>query len=197
MSDSLAEANVEITHRGAVLERNKRMLAKLQEKYDSVLDQMEEGPDMTLKGLQKSMVRKMKEAIDKLKAESASVEEMMQLKEGIAKLKAKIEELERTGFTNVSPHEVSEDEQLRSRLNSAIVVEKPNIKWDDVTGLAYAKAILKAAIIMPTRFSQLFTGERQPFKGILLYGPPGTGEAPINLDPCKYSSSSNLTQYSI
>ena len=58
------------------------------------------------------MVRKMKEAIAKLKAESASVEETMRLKEAIAKLKAKIEELERTGLTNVSPHEDSEDEQL-------------------------------------------------------------------------------------
>ena len=41
MSDSLAEANVEITQRGAVLERKERILAELQDKYDSVLDQME------------------------------------------------------------------------------------------------------------------------------------------------------------
>merc|ERR1719352_143175 len=59
----------------------------------------------------------------------------------------------------------------------AIVTEKPNVKWDDVAGLAQAKEMLQETVILPTRFPQLFTGKRKPWKGILLYGPPGTGKS--------------------
>ena len=40
----------------------------------------------------------------------------------------------------------------------AIVVEKPNIKWDDVAGLDAAKAALKEAVILPIKFPLLFQG---------------------------------------
>eukprot|EP01035_Chromulina_nebulosa_P041440 gene41440-56064_t len=70
-----------------------------------------------------------------------------------------------------------ETSKLRGALSSAIVSEKPNVKWDDVAGLEAAKDALKEAVILPTRFPQFFTGKRKPWKGILLYGPPGTGKS--------------------
>ena len=59
---------------------------------------------------------------------------------------------------------------------NAIVVDKPNVKWDDVAGLEVAKESLKEAVILPIKFPHLFTGKRTPWRGILLYGPPGTGK---------------------
>ena len=63
-----------------------------------------------------------------------------------------------------------EKNKLRGALSGAVVTEKPNVKWDDVAGLQLAKESLKETVILPTRFPQLFTGKRRPFKGILLYG---------------------------
>ena len=44
----------------------------------------------------------------------------------------------------------------------------------DVCGLEEAKANLKEAVVLPMKFPHLFSGSRQQWKGILLYGPPGT-----------------------
>ena len=65
--------------------------------------------------------------------------------------------------------------KLELSLSGAIVKEKPNIKWSDVAGLDQAKSLLKEAVILPVKYPQLFNAQRRPWKGILLYGPPGTG----------------------
>ena len=70
-----------------------------------------------------------------------------------------------------------EKDKMSGALASAIVTEKPNIKWEMVSGLEAAKEGLKEAVIMPIKFPQLFEGAREPWKGILLYGPPGTGKS--------------------
>ncbi|VDB99362.1 unnamed protein product [Peniophora sp. CBMAI 1063] len=70
-----------------------------------------------------------------------------------------------------------EVKKLRAGLANAIVVDKPNVKWDDVAGLEVAKESLKEAVILPIKFPHLFTGKRTPWRGILLYGPPGTGKS--------------------
>jgi vacuolar protein-sorting-associated protein 4 len=73
--------------------------------------------------------------------------------------------------------EDGETKKMRGALSSAILSEKPNVKWSDVAGLEGAKEALKEAVVLPIRFPQLFTGKRKPWKGILLYGPPGTGKS--------------------
>jgi len=71
----------------------------------------------------------------------------------------------------------TETKKFKSQIGSAIVVEKPNVKWSDVAGLDAAKEALKEAVILPIKFPHLFTGKREPWRGILLFGPPGTGKS--------------------
>lgn len=73
--------------------------------------------------------------------------------------------------------EDSESAKLRSGLNSAIIREKPNVKWNDVAGLQSAKQALQEAVILPVKFPQFFVGKRRPWRAFLLYGPPGTGKS--------------------
>uniref|UniRef100_A0A8C7XWN7 vesicle-fusing ATPase n=1 Tax=Oryzias sinensis TaxID=183150 RepID=A0A8C7XWN7_9TELE len=70
-----------------------------------------------------------------------------------------------------------EKKKFKDQLSGAIVMEKPNIKWNDVAGLEGAKEALKEAVILPIKFPHLFTGKRTPWRGILLFGPPGTGKS--------------------
>ncbi|XP_040564483.1 vacuolar protein sorting-associated protein 4B [Lepeophtheirus salmonis] len=70
-----------------------------------------------------------------------------------------------------------EKKKMMSKVEDSIVMEKPNVKWSDVAGLHTAKESLKEAVILPIKFPHLFTGKRKPWRGILLFGPPGTGKS--------------------
>ncbi|TXC74050.1 CDC48 family AAA ATPase [Sphingorhabdus soli] len=58
-----------------------------------------------------------------------------------------------------------------------VMVQVPNVKWDDVGGLDDAQQRLKEGIELPLKDPEAFRrlGIR-PAKGFLLYGPPGTGK---------------------
>lgn len=58
-----------------------------------------------------------------------------------------------------------------------IMIQAPNVRWDDVGGLDEAQVRLKEGIELPLRSPQSFKrlGIR-PAKGFLLFGPPGTGK---------------------
>ncbi|MCH8329000.1 MAG: CDC48 family AAA ATPase [Nanoarchaeota archaeon] len=58
-----------------------------------------------------------------------------------------------------------------------VLIETPNIKWDDIGGLEDVKQELIEAVEWPLKFPDSFKrlGVKPP-KGILLYGAPGTGK---------------------
>jgi vacuolar protein-sorting-associated protein 4 len=56
-----------------------------------------------------------------------------------------------------------EKKKLMTQLEGAVVVERPNVKWEDVAGLEGAKEALKEAVILPIKFPHLFTGETPGF----------------------------------
>ncbi len=58
-----------------------------------------------------------------------------------------------------------------------VLIEKPNVKWEDIGALESAKQELKEAVEWPLKFGKVFEHmNARPPKGILLYGPPGTGK---------------------
>ena len=61
-----------------------------------------------------------------------------------------------------------------------VVVQRPNIHWDDIGGLQGVKEELAEAIEWPLKHADLFLeADVKSPKGILLYGPPGTGKTMI------------------
>ncbi len=66
--------------------------------------------------------------------------------------------------------------ELASIITRDIFVENPNVRWSDIAGLDSAKQLLKEAIVFPMKYPELFQGILKPWKGILLYGSPGTGK---------------------
>mmetsp|Transcript_3247 Transcript_3247/g.11760 ORF Transcript_3247/g.11760 Transcript_3247/m.11760 type:complete len:497 (-) Transcript_3247:72-1562(-) len=61
-------------------------------------------------------------------------------------------------------------------IKSEVLDDSPGVSWDDVAGLEFAKATLQEAVILPTKRPDIFHGLRSPPKGVLLFGPPGTGK---------------------
>jgi fidgetin-like protein 1 len=68
------------------------------------------------------------------------------------------------------------DENAAKQIFNEIVVEGDEVHWEDVAGLDVAKAALKEAVVYPFLRPDLFLGLREPARGMLLFGPPGTGK---------------------
>jgi SpoVK/Ycf46/Vps4 family AAA+-type ATPase len=68
------------------------------------------------------------------------------------------------------------DESAAKQIFNEIVVHGDEVRWDDIAGLEVAKAALKETVVYPFLRPDLFMGLREPARGMLLFGPPGTGK---------------------
>lgn len=68
------------------------------------------------------------------------------------------------------------DETAAKQILNEIVIHGDEVHWDDVSGLEIAKSALKETVVYPFLRPDLFMGLREPARGMLLFGPPGTGK---------------------
>ncbi|KAI0441799.1 P-loop containing nucleoside triphosphate hydrolase protein [Xylaria telfairii] len=68
------------------------------------------------------------------------------------------------------------DELAAKAIFNEIVVEGDTVHWSDVAGLEVAKNALRETVVYPFLRPDLFMGLREPARGMLLFGPPGTGK---------------------
>jgi len=74
-------------------------------------------------------------------------------------------------------------------LDSTLAVE-----WSDIAGLEHAKSVIQEVVVWPMLRPDIFSGLRGPPKGLLLFGPPGTGKTMIGK---AIASQSGATFFSI
>jgi transitional endoplasmic reticulum ATPase len=70
--------------------------------------------------------------------------------------------------------------EVRPSALREVYVQRPNVNWTDIGGLEAVKDELKEAIEWPMKHPDLFSeADIIPPKGLLLFGPPGTGKTMI------------------
>lgn len=81
---------------------------------------------------------------------------------------------------DATPEPDEDTKRLQEMIADTIVTERPNVNLSEVAGLDDAKQAIYDAILAPMKHPELFKGKaRQPWRGILLYGPAGCGKTLI------------------
>ncbi|KAH8049591.1 microtubule-severing ATPase [Aureococcus anophagefferens] len=68
------------------------------------------------------------------------------------------------------------DVELIEGIERDIVETGVSVTWDEIAELKEAKQLLQEAVVLPLWMPDFFRGIRRPWKGVLMFGPPGTGK---------------------
>ncbi|GAB2278466.1 Fidgetin-like protein 1 [Dionaea muscipula] len=69
--------------------------------------------------------------------------------------------------------------RLIEHVSNEIMDRDPNVRWNDIAGLDHAKKCVTEMVVWPLLRPDIFKGCRAPGRGLLLFGPPGTGKTMI------------------
>eukprot|EP01041_Mallomonas_annulata_P004880 gene4880-9730_t len=83
---------------------------------------------------------------------------------------------EKQKYTDLAREQGWADVELIDGIERDIVESKVNVSWDTIAGLGEAKHLLQEAVVLPLWMPEYFKGIRRPWKGVLMFGPPGTGK---------------------
>lgn len=61
-------------------------------------------------------------------------------------------------------------------LERDVLDKNPQVNFDDIADLDDTKKLLQEAVLLPILMPEYFKGIRRPWKGICMFGPPGTGK---------------------
>ncbi len=68
------------------------------------------------------------------------------------------------------------DTDLIQMLERDVLDKNPGVSFDDIADLSQTKQLLQEAVLLPILMPEYFKGIRRPWKGVLMFGPPGTGK---------------------
>jgi katanin p60 ATPase-containing subunit A1 len=77
---------------------------------------------------------------------------------------------------SVYPDGIGPDSDLINMLEKDVIERNPQVQFDDIAELDEPKKTLQEAVLLPILMPDYFVGIRRPWKGVLMFGPPGTGK---------------------
>ena len=83
---------------------------------------------------------------------------------------------EKPKYSELAREEGWADVELIEGIERDILETKVNVSWESIAGLNEAKHLLQEAVVLPLWMPDYFKGIRRPWRGVLMFGPPGTGK---------------------